>query len=220
MAGAGFRTSYQRGSFENAMTGVGDYMAVAATRALRTVSDRAKQAGRRSIASAGFSRKWQNALRADVYPKRGRASLGAAAVIRHKIPYAGVFERGATIHGAGLLWLPLPNAPAGRGGRRIKPSEYRAKIGWPLYSATIGGKAFLGAYVRLTPGRSLRSVSRAVLRRGRNPGGRGVVRFVPLYVGVTSVSISKKFDVTGAVDAAASDLAGEYAKEIVALVGV
>jgi hypothetical protein len=80
----------------------------------------AKRDGRASIAAGGFGPKWQNALRANVYP-RGGDSIRAAAVIYHKVPYAIAFEEGAIIQGKPLLWLPLPTVPIGRGGRPIQP---------------------------------------------------------------------------------------------------
>src|ERR1700745_2725921 len=78
-------------------------LAKAATAALRDAGEIAKSNGRASIAAAGFSRKWQNALRVNIYPPQGD-SLRPAAFIFHKIRYAGVFEEGAVIGGQPLLW--------------------------------------------------------------------------------------------------------------------
>lgn len=85
-------------------------IAKAATAAVRDAGGIAKRTGRASIAAAGFSRKWQNALRVNVYPPQGD-SLRPAAFVFHKIRYAGVFEEGAVIAGTPLLWLPLPTVP-------------------------------------------------------------------------------------------------------------
>ena len=73
-------------------------IAKAATAAMKDAGDVAKRTGRSSIASAGFSRKWQNALRVNIYPAQGD-SMRPAAFIFHKIRYAGVFEEGAVISG-------------------------------------------------------------------------------------------------------------------------
>ena len=176
------------GGFFRALTEGEKPIAKAATAAVREAAELAKAGGRASIAAAGFSRKWQNALRANVYP-RGRDSMRAAALIYHKVPYAEVFEHGAVIHGKPLLWLPLPNAPFGSGGRRIPPSKFRQQIGSPLYTIRRPGKPpMLGANVRMTGARAGKAISLALLRRGRNPGGRGTVQLVPLYVGVDAVS--------------------------------
>ena len=142
------------GGFFRALTEGEKPMARAATSAVREAADLAKTGGRASIAAAGFSRKWQNALQAKVYP-RGRDSMWAAALIYHKVPYAEVFEQGAVIHGKPLLWVPLPNAPFGSGGRRIPPSKFRELVGSPLYTIRRPGKPPMpGANVRMTDGRA------------------------------------------------------------------
>src|SRR5436853_1031050 len=106
-------------------------IAKAATAAIREAGEIAKRDGRASIAASGFSRKWQNALRVNIYPPQGD-SLRPAAFIYHKIRYAGVFEEGAVIGGQPLLWLPLPNVPLRR-GRPMTPSQYARSVG-PLVS--------------------------------------------------------------------------------------
>jgi hypothetical protein len=105
--------------------------AKAATAAIREAGEIAKRDGRASIAAAGFSRKWQNALRVNFYPPQGD-SMRPAAFIFHKIRYAGVFEEGVVIGGQPLLWLPLPNVPLRR-GQPMTPSQYARSIG-PLVS--------------------------------------------------------------------------------------
>ena len=49
-------------------------MAAAATAAVREAADTVKSKGRANIAAGGFGRKWQNALRANVYPRGDRKS--------------------------------------------------------------------------------------------------------------------------------------------------
>src|SRR6185436_14550248 len=71
------------------------------------VQDAAHQAvkeGRANIASAGFTSRWQQALTSRFYANEGK---DPAALIFHRIPFAGVFERGITISGRPLLWLPI-----------------------------------------------------------------------------------------------------------------
>ena len=106
-------------------------IAKAATAAIREAGEIAKRDGRASIAASGFSRKWQNALRVNIYPPQGD-SLRPAAFIYHKIRYASVFEEGAVIGGQPLLWLPLPTVPLRR-GRPMTPSQYARSVG-PLVS--------------------------------------------------------------------------------------
>lgn len=189
-------------------------MAAAATSAVREAADTVKSKGRANIAAGGFGRRWQKALRANVYP-RGRNSVNAAALIYHKIPYAGVFETGAVIGGKPYLWLPLPTTPFGAGGRRISASQYRKKVGAPLYSIWRPGKPpMLGANVRQTGSRAGRGISLSLLRRGRNPGGRGTVRLVPLFVGVSRVVIRKRFAIKALIEQAVASLPALYAKHL------
>ena len=98
------------GAFFRAMTEGERPMAKAASAAVREAANLAKAGGRANIAAAGFSRKWQNALRAKVYPPN-RDSINAAALIYHKVPYAEVFEEGAIIHGKPMLVAAVAECP-------------------------------------------------------------------------------------------------------------
>jgi len=210
---ARFRYERKNGEFQAAMIGMKDPIAVAGTGAITEAGDIIKREGRSDIAAAGFSKKWQNALRVNVYPKR-KYSIDAAALIYHKIVYAGVFEEGATIGGKPFLWLPLRDAPMGRGGRRIKPSDYRAKVGHPLYSIKREGKPpLLGAYIRTTDTRA-KGISLSQLKRGRNPNGRGREVLVPLYIGVPRVDIKQKFHIRDIVARVSGQLGALYLKNL------
>ncbi|MDX8513523.1 DUF6441 family protein [Mesorhizobium captivum] len=186
-------------------------IARAATAAMTQVANNIKAEGRANIIAAGFSKKWANAFRVNVYPK-GQVSANAAALVYHKIPYADAFETGAMIQGSPFLWLPLPDAPKGRGNRRISAGEYRKEIGHPLYSIKRpSGKApLLGAVIRATNARFQKGISKAQLKRGRNPHGKGVERLVPLYIGVPKVEISQKFHLRSITAANAAKLAAYY----------
>jgi hypothetical protein len=172
-------------------------IAKAATAAVREAGEIAKRDGRTSIAAAGFSRKWQNALRVNIYPPRGD-SMRPAAFIFHKIRYAGVFEEGAVISGQPLLWLPLPNVPLRR-GRPMTPSQYARSIG-PLVSIQRpGGPPLL--FPKYRPGRRRRRAATGIDRK-------------PLYVGLSSVAIAKRFDIKGAAQNAATQLPSLFAKHL------
>ena len=172
-------------------------IAKAATATIREVGEIAKRNGRASIAASGFSRKWQNALRVNIYPPQAD-SMRPAAFIYHKIRYAGVFEDGAVIGGQPLLWLPLPGVPIRR-GRPMTAAQYARSVG-PLVSVQRPGKPPL-----------LFAAPRAG-RRGRRAAA-GAER-KPLYVGLTSVAIAKRFDIKGAAQKAAAQLPALYAKNL------
>jgi Family of unknown function (DUF6441) len=172
-------------------------IAKAATAAIREAGEIAKRDGRASIAASGFSRKWQNALRVNIYPPQGD-SLRPAAFIYHKIRYAGVFEEGAIIGGQPLLWLPLPTVPLRR-GRPMTPSQYARSVG-PLVSVQRPGSPPL-LFPKYRSG-----------RRRRN-GTTGKER-KPLYVGLSSVAIAKRFNIKGAAQNAAALLPSLFEKHL------
>ena len=64
----------------------------------------------------------------------------------------------------------------------------------------------------MTGQRASKAISLALLRRGRNPGGRGAVQLVPLYVGVEAAAIPKRFAILAAIERAAAQLPGLYLK--------
>lgn len=185
--------SYRPGELAKAFVDKKNPIANAATEAMSDAANIAKAAGRASIAAAGFSSKWQNALRADVYPKGGIVSMSPAALIHHRIAYSGEFERGGTIRGQPFLWLPIEaNLPRRSGGRKWTPKDFVRQFG-ALTSVNRPGKPpLLVARVR--------------------QGSRRVA--LPVFVGVPLVEIGKKFDVTGAVQKAADQLPALYSKHL------
>ncbi|MBR0876879.1 hypothetical protein JQ608_06645 [Bradyrhizobium liaoningense] len=184
----------------------------AATGAVRQASVELKSIGRSNIASAGFSVKWQNAWRVNVYPKSGY-SLEAAAFGYHKIPYATIFESGGTIRAQrGLLWIALRNAPK-IGRERVTPRAL-AQRGVKLFSLRRPGKTpLLATRLRVTGGAPTGKLSLAKLRRGVS-GKRGAVRAVPLFFGVTSVTLRKRFNISGVADTVRARLPEMYLAQL------
>jgi hypothetical protein len=195
------------GTFDDAVAAMQRPIARAATLAVIDAADDAKNAGRASIASAGFSSKWQNALRANVYPSGGRAfSMRAAALIYHKISYAEIFENGAIIAGKPYLWLPTSNAPQRLGGVRISVRQYLAQIGPLEFAARPGKPPLLVAKLRIAGKVTVRKVRQAGLISGAAESARSI----PMFVGITQANIPKKFDVLGAISRAAAKLGELY----------
>ncbi|WP_375764114.1 DUF6441 family protein [Bradyrhizobium sp. Pha-3] len=211
--------SYKPGEFaETIFANVTKPIAKAATAAMRDTADMAKGAGRQSIASAGFSSKWQNALRATVYP-RGADSMSPAAFISHKVPHAGVFENGATIQGHPRLWLPIEaNLPLAAGGRRLTPKQFAQSVGPLRLVIRAGGNPLLVADVPVGPaGGVLALPSAANSRKGRRARGayaKQKTRPLPVFVGVPAVQISKKFATSAAVRTAATSFPALYDRHI------
>lgn len=199
-------------SWKDAFAGFYPPIAKAAQGAIAWAADTVKTEGRASIAAGGFSTRWQNALRVNVYPKTG-ASAAAAAYVFHNIPYADVFENGAVIRGKPILWVPLPGTPqklgSGAFAKRITPALYEDKIGplillpntkRPILAAPVSGKRVgIGPQRRITP---------AALRRGA--AGKGTVTMVPLFVGLDVVTLRKRFSIGDAIDHAVNGLGAAY----------
>lgn len=208
-----------RGEFEEAMKEIYLPISEAATSAIRDAAAEVKARGRADIASAGFGRRWQNALRVDAYPRGNRASANAAAEIYHKIPYAGVFEEGATIRGKPRLWIPLSHAPKKIGRRRMSVRNFRNEIG-SLQMIRRGGKPLLAAKISMTKKQARTGnygkVTIARLRKGAEGGSTNVKTFrhVPLFVGVSSIKIRKRFNIGTIVMKAADGLAELYMKHL------
>lgn len=197
-------------------------IASAATGAMRQTTERAKIDGRAAIAAAGFSVKWQNALRAKTYPLAG-VTMDPAGYLYHKITYSQVFEDGARIAGSPYLWLPMRGVPSRIGTKAMTPRNFVALIG-PLHSIRVAGRApMLGAYVqagarlgKLTIGklRAGSALGRLGVRSRRGAfGGKGVVS-VPIFVGVSAVQLRARFSVRAVAQRASRGMAAAYLQNL------
>lgn len=175
-------------------------LAKAATGAFREAARRIQDKGRAEIARAGFSKRWQNGFRVIVSPKQ--FSLSPTLRGRHQIGYANIFERGGTIRGKPLLWLPLPTAPQRIAGKRTTPRLYQDQIG-RLQFVQRAGKAPLLVGEALKAVAAGRRATVSQLRSGarnaktRRAGGRGRKTVsVPLFVGIRSAKIPDRLNVS------------------------
>jgi hypothetical protein len=188
---ARLRYRYQQGSFEEAFRAPYAPMAEAAQSAIAAAGAIVKARGRADISAAGLGNGFVKALRVDIYPKRGN-SLNATAHIYHKIPYAGVFEEGATIRGRPRMWIALPNAPQRLGRKPMTPELFRQRIG-PLAFVKRPGKRPL-LFAKAKAGKSTTKISLPRFRSGSR--GEGPFVSVPVFVGVGSVAIRKRLNIT------------------------
>lgn len=204
-----------RGEFEAAMVEIYKPIAEAGTAAIDAAADRIKTEGRADIAKAGFSKRWQNTFRVDRYPKRG-VSANAAALVYHRIPYADIFETGGEIRSkSGKMWVPLSNTPKKIGRNRMRPKVFRQTIG-KLHSMQLGGKPFLGAKMTVSKRQAkLGKYGKPTLPKLRSgAAGQGIVRTVPLFVGVDSVRIRKRFNLRQIINRTADQLAELYLENL------
>jgi len=208
-------------------------MTTAATRAMKDAGDLLKKEGRANIRAGGLGAKFANAWRVSVFPKRG-TSLDPAVYGRHNIPYATIFETGGAIRGRrGLLWLPLPTVP--KVGKRI--ARPRDLTGVKLFSIkTQGGPPLLAAKIRSaganrnsrirgqvslpalragTDADKIRATSRLKAKqRGwvKAANAKGAVVTVPLFHGVPSVTLRRRFNLAGVTQKVAARVPDLYEK--------
>ncbi|MEN6306090.1 MAG: DUF6441 family protein [Armatimonadia bacterium] len=181
--------------------------AKAATEAMREIEPSAKADAREAIRKGGpgFRGRWPNALRTQVYPKKG-VSLQPSLVMWVRSPYAGIFEKGGTIRGAPFIWLPLKGVPLRYRGERLRPGNIRG-----LVSIRRPGKPpLLGIRVKTSAARAEGPITTSLLSRGtaerykaKKRGAKLRIRVIPLFVGIRSATITKKWDISGARDRAA-----------------
>jgi len=194
-------------------------IAVAATATIKEAGEIFKTDARADIAAAGFGLKWQNAFRVVYFPKGNRTSVNAAAFGFHKIPYSIVFEEGATIRArAGLLWLPLPSTPKMAGRNKATPKRM-IQAGIKLFTIKgRAGKPLLASNIRVSrrqanaPVSSL-SINLSKLKRGAW-SEKGIARAVPLFIGVESVTVRKRFNIAGVASKVRGQLVGIYVNNI------
>ncbi len=204
-------TKAESGQWLKATTEYERIMATAATKAMRDVGKDGIQKGRASIAAGGFSSKFQRTLRAINKPASGYV-LNPSVYIHSTINYADVFETGRTITANTYLWLPLPAVPPGKNRDHMTPREYIKNIGPLVFMRPHGRRPMLG---RVVVRRSARARKFGLFpTKGRQLKGASagdVKETIPMFVGFSSITIPKKFDVKGAVQDAFDNLDEFYA---------
>jgi hypothetical protein len=183
-------------------------LAKAATATMRGVQDIIKRDGRAAIGAGGFSSRFQNAFRVNLYPSSGDA-LNPVVFAYHKVPWAGQFEDPQPVSGHPLLWLPIDaNLPLQARGKRWTPKDFTNQIG-PLRSGKRGSKPLLFGQVRV--GKS-GGVLALPSKRGNRHFSKQDKEWRPVFVGVSSVTDPKRFDISAVVAKADGQIDALYAK--------
>lgn len=193
-----------RGDVAKILSDERKHVAKSVTQAFRQGGDKLKQRGRSAIAGGGFSAKWQNGFRVNVYPKNGE-TLRPKIFAFHKIKYAGQFQDPKPVLGSPFLWLPIEkNLP---GGSRWTPEKYVKQIG-PLKGGKGGGRPLL--FGQISVNRSSKPV-----KLGRKSGLRGKAvgkQWLPVFVGVSAVNNTRKFDINAEAEKTASELSSLFSQ--------
>lgn len=185
------------GEFNATIKKIEEPVAKAATGAILEARSIVLTEGRQAIAAAGFSRRWQNRFRSQVNPKQG-AAINISVTFFDTSFFTSLFSQGGTHTGKPFMWLPLDTVPIGAGHKRLTPKQYRARIG-PLFSVRRAGKPILVG--KGSSSTIARATAKAVRFR-KAAVTRGILRGpnVPLFIGISTVNIPKKFDVKSIID--------------------
>lgn len=162
------------------MNGRAKAVAEAATLAMRAVVADAVSGARSNIAAAGFTGTWITGMKGFTIPKGGGVSPSPVGVVFHTKNFAAVFERGSTIRGKPLLWIPIEqNLGTLTGAARMTPRKFIAS------------------------GRKLRSVKSAKGRPLLVSNG------LPVFFGIPTVTLRKRFNIVEIIRRAV-DRFGEF----------
>lgn len=239
------RVDVPKGAFSGYFFARERELAAAAKNAMAAVGKDALVAGKAEIARSGLGAKWQKAWILKVYPQN-KASLKTAAFLAQKIPYSEIFEKGGTIRGNPMLWLPFSSTPRFSGQYRLTPRRFVQEVG-PLFTApfkTKGGLPILAAKMAVTSaGDKTVSLNKLKQGAGRNPvpliktgqssknrrrlarlarggalaGPSFTIRLQPLYFGIRSVNIRKKYGLTETTRRAAVNFSARFDQAFSAL---
>lgn len=144
-----------------------------------------------------------------------RESVDAAVFTYSKVSFMTIFEDGGTVRGKPYLWIPLQGTPAfvGKGLTRAAITPQRAEAqGIKLFSIAHPGKRPLLA-AKINASRSVAQRGRVLtptLKRLRSSRGKATVT-IPLFFGVKSVTIKKKFHLGQIANREADQLENYYA---------
>lgn len=201
----------KKGAFERAYRAIFKGTAEAAQAAIAEAGEIAKNQARAEIAASGLGTGFINALRLNVYPKTG-VSINASAQIFHKIPYAGVFEEGATIRGKPNLWIPLPDAPQRIGRKTMTPRLFEQRVGKLQFVKPAGKNPLLFAKMNVGRGKTAGKITLSRLRAAA-AGKEGTKTSVPIFVGISSVAVRKRLNIRAIVQRARDRLPVIFAQK-------
>lgn len=214
----------KQGQFFKATNAVENAIAKTNTNAIRWTAGKMMDAARGSVAQAGFGKEWQKSFLFAMRPKRGTA-LNPWAWLHSSLNFASIFETGGTINPVkrNWIWLPLPTVPfyknTGRGRiplRQMTPKVYVEQVGPLKYVGHRFGKAplLLGLLRTTAASRQWLWANKPKKHGLGNRSKKAIEQWVPMFVGVDQVTISKKFNVTPAMISASKSLGDNYSKAL------
>jgi hypothetical protein len=173
---------------------LGTLVSNAATAAIEDAADLIRAKGSADVVAAGFSRDFSDALDVTTHISQGFKTRNSVTA-RLRIPYAIVFEYGATVEGNPLLWIPLPGVPKMIGAKKTTAKLYAAEVGPLTYVKTgrfpmlygYGGGAPAESALKAEPSRSKRLTTAGLKAK---TGAK-----IPLFIGLHATEIAKRLHI-------------------------
>lgn len=187
---------YEPGELAKAFQLTGEQLDTVVRETMDDVLELALEEGRREIRGAGGemgqSDNWINNLKGYISDdKDGEPQI----TVYHRIKYAGIFETGGKIEGKPYIWLPTKIVPTFASTPKKFARNFPDK---PLRSAR---------------GKQRRPMLVAKIGFGRIKGGFGP-KSVPVFIGVRSINVRKRFSIAAAVNRAAAKFETFYARHL------
>lgn len=185
------------GSFQKEIDAENRKIADAAEGAVNDAGKLAAELAKQAIAAGGFGTWWQKGVKL-TKPKKDGGDV--YVTVYDSIRIASVFEKGTSINGEPLLWIPTDDVPKGKGGKQLTPKQYVALLGQKLVSVNLPGHPPMllgpgsGGIVRATA----KSV-RIRKKRGSAVFGNEFGSLVPLYIGISTAKMPVRYNVTAAI---------------------
>ena len=165
-----------------------------------------------AIAGGGFGGWWQRGVKMTNLKKD---SDGVYVTVYDKIRISTVFEKGTSINGEPLLWIPTDAVPKGTGNNQLTPKQFVARLGQKLVSVNLPGHPPM----LLGPGSGgiVRATAKSVKirkKRGSAVFGNEFGDLVPMYIGISSVKMPVRYNVTEAIKKGAEQVLEFFAKRM------
>jgi hypothetical protein len=176
---------------------------------MKEVGNQAAAAANANIHAAGFaSKKWE--MRAK-FLGSGTSTLNPKIWLHSITNFEDVFTEGRVIEAKNRdwLWLPFPAVPLwpGDSTRQMSPKKYIQTVGPLVLMWRPGKPPMLGAP---TVGGIKAKSQRRRSAGHKGPFGASPAVVIPMFVGIPTVEIEKKFDVESAVQKVLDQTQGIY----------
>lgn len=194
------------GDFVVAVTLMSIPVSKAAQLAIKNAGGLLLQSARGHIARVGFSEKWQRAYKVKVYPEKGNSIDAAAFGLFKNIDYSDIFATGGRIKGSHLLWIPFGSTPKidkrkteadirDYKNAGVKMVSFKSKHGAPLMAAPVMMTRTQSRRTRISLTlNEIKTGAKKLSKKTKAKNPTLVKRNVPLFQGVSSIQIKKRFD--------------------------